>query len=87
MKDHPIYQLLSAVLACAEANLDYATPWFYGDRTPVAESVIRQWAADHADRVLVSERRWGLVVDCRKLSASIVNWYPSYEDQTAAVAS
>lgn len=80
---HPIYQLLSARLACIEAGIDTSSVWFYGDRTPGALEVIRQWATDHADVVEIEERKVGIVVDHRTKFESIVSWYPQFDEPRA----
>lgn len=80
---HPIHQLLSARLACIEAGIDTSSVWFYGDRTPEALEVIRQWAAEHADVVEVEECKVGVVVDHRKKFESIVCWYPKFDEPRA----
>lgn len=78
MIDHPIYQLLSARLALIEQGIDSSSLWFYGDRTPIAEAVIRQWAADHADRVTIEPGSVGFNIEHRTTFEQVVSWYSSY---------
>jgi hypothetical protein len=78
LTEHPIYRLLSARLAIVEAGIEGGGgTWFYGDVTPEAESILREWAADHADAVRVEDRKIGLVVDHRNSYHGIATVYPS----------
>lgn len=77
---HPIYLLLSARLACIEAGVDAGWIWFYRDRTPEADAIVRQWAADHADVVKAEDRKVGLVVTHRRTYYGIATVYPTHGD-------
>lgn len=77
-KRHPIYRLLSARLALVVEDIDCSSLWFYGNKAPDAEAVIRKWAADHADEVVVSSAAGGISVDHRTKYESIVAWYPTF---------
>lgn len=76
-RKHPIYRLLSARLDLVDANVDGNSLWFYGDKTPGSDAVIRQWAADHAQSVAIDKACDGFSVDHRKSFTTIVTWYPA----------
>jgi len=81
---HPIAQLLSARLALVEAGIDGSSVWFYGDKAPESEAVIREWAAANSNAVTVFASEEQLAVDHR--NGSIVTWYPSYAEITRKAA-
>lgn len=88
LDEHPIARLLSARLAMIEAGIEgNGGTWFYADKTPGAEQIIRQWAADHADVVRVEQREIGLVVNHRKTFDGIATVYPTNNEVLRAPAS
>jgi hypothetical protein len=76
--EHPIARLLSARLACLDAGIDSSSVWFYGDKTPEAEAIIREWGVEHA--LLPIKICDGFGFEHPRTFEVIVTWYPSYED-------
>lgn len=73
-----VRKLLDGSLAIRESGVDWCSTWFYGDREPGVDSIIRAWADDHADKVRVVSHADGFAVEHRGTLELLVTWYPTF---------
>lgn len=75
-----VRKLLDANLAIREAGVSIgSSPWFYGNQEPGVDTVIREWADDHADKVrVVPHAVDGFAVEHRRTFEHVVVWYPTF---------